>query len=145
MWHFIPREIRVQCYCLCLLAKFFISATFLHFWNWCFLSADIYDEVLHKTLFFQTMILWKKFSKYPRLFFSYSNNKDLAEITSFHEQLSLSFFCGKLSLNSTYVHSLIGWLLCEWVGKFLASHSQKEKRFMISESLKSCFFFFQKL
>ena len=66
-------------------------------------------------------------------------------ITSFHEQLSLSFFCGKLRLNSTYVHSLIGWLLCEWVGKFLASHSQKEKRFMISESLKSCFFFFQKL
>ena len=154
MWHFIPREIRVQCYCLCLLAKFFISATFLHFWNWCFLSADIYDEGLHKTLFFQTVSYFdavKEIFKISKTFPSYSNfsnNKDLAEILRhFTSNSHYLFFCGKLSLNSTYVHSLIGWLLCEWVGKFLASHSQKAKKKVHDLRVTKIllFFSFQKL
>ena len=133
MWHFIlvPREIRVQCYCLCLLAKFFISATFLHFWNWCFLSAaDIYDEVCTKHYsfkLFHTLMLWKKFSRYPRLFFHIHITRIWQKYYVISQATLIIFFCGKLSLNSTYVHSLIGWLLCEWVGKFLASHSQKNK------------------
>ena len=63
-------------------------------------------------------------------------------ITSFHEQLSLSFFLWKIK-SKFNICAFSNWVTALWVSWQISSQSfsKRKKRFMISESLKSCFFF----